>query len=1361
MYKRKSLLLVSLAIIVGIIVIKYNRNEEAIDNIEKHIDKGNEERPDQPVLSGEEEALFIEYLNSRQSQPNLKSAKSFGLSQALLKSAPSWDQSSYANGKLQGTWAPKVAQSGWYGYRVDNSAYDSLHNVFYVVSYAGHLYKLEYQDSINWTLLNHKIVMNPPSNSNANPVFLGTLLPDSTFRLIRSNDDLNRMEYSDDEGKTWNISTGAIVTQSWSNEAFEITNNGQKRIVLHTYYSGYHYVYISSDNGVTYTEIHNVPISTSDMRIVKPYFTNEVFMWVWSKTANTIDIYKFNPAVDDFELTVNSPSTLAGTNLSNAEATYYEGSYHFYLATINSEYTVYYSNDAGATWVQKNAGRDRPFEVMCADKPNILISGFEDMKQSVDYGTNWTGYSWKLGWDLQHMRTYEMAGGKHITLAGLDFGCYISETPEDKESYTWCNNGAWYAMHYDAATSENFNSIYMGNQDRGTTAYPDSGTYVNTVDVDGTDVLRVCFANHETSVWSWFYYGRIKHRNNFPTGKSGQASYDGLGNWWAAPIIASPDLSEDAIYAAYGSNLQKFTYDPESNSITKTEHPFNFNAVYKDDLGGFGYSELNRNLWYAATNNGYFLYSEDAGDTWTKSTYIGSKPRANDQGYNYAKNQIAIKASQIDTNKVFYAGVGNYFMVSEDKGKTFTVKNSGLNIYRMRDFDLSPDEKFVFAACGYGGAWVYSVDDDSWYQMSDDPIPSVDFTDVQFIHGKNCVRFSSYGSGILDFTLNNSFYPVDPPSNLSASIITYPNIVELNWTDNNTDEDGFYIERATNGDFVRIDTLGANSTTYIDNNTGFDKTCYYRVKAFKNDTASFKSNLAYISLPKEGILNLDLWSVISFSSHEVNGEYAPAEYAIDNNTATFWHTEWDNSQPTHPHYIAIDLGEESEIAGFRHLARQDGNNIGIIDSYEFYVTNDTSNWGTPVNTGQIGSGTSWKEVVFDQSESGRYVKLVALSEINEGIYTSAAEIAILYQPVAPNEPINLTSRVLNDYDVRLAWRDNSINELGYIIEQYIDGSFIAIDSVSSSWVSYFHRGLPADSTYKYRVRAYNNAGVSDPSSVTEITLIEPVPDAPTNLAATIENNYDIMLSWTDNSMNELGFIVEQLVNSVYVAFDTVDQGVTTFVQYSLPADSTYWYRVKAYNNTGGSDPTEVKEVTVLHPLPDAPISLTATIENNYDVRLTWIDNSEYELGYIIEQLINDDYISIDTVDQTDTTYLHNNLEPGTTFSYRVRAYNNTGASEPTNVAEVFTKISGVLYTNTRELKVYPNPVTTQLKIELPALKQHAILRVIDLNGKTYLSRNINPGTSSINLSLNDLTEGIYIVDLRSEGFRLTQKIRKE
>jgi len=47
-----------------------------------------------------------------------------------------------------------------------------------------------------------------------------------------------------------------------------------------------------------------------------------------------------------------------------------------------------------------------------------------------------------------------------------------------------------------------------------------------------------------------------------------------------------------------------------------------------------------------------------------------------------------------------------------------------------------------------------------------------------------------------------------------------------------------------------------------------------------------------------------------------------AENAVDGQTATYWHTEWHNHSPDHPHRLILDLGQSQTICGFRYVPRQ-------------------------------------------------------------------------------------------------------------------------------------------------------------------------------------------------------------------------------------------------------------------------------------------------------------------------------------------------------------------------------------------------------------------------------------------------------
>lgn len=103
--------------------------------------------------------------------------------------------------------------------------------------------------------------------------------------------------------------------------------------------------------------------------------------------------------------------------------------------------------------------------------------------------------------------------------------------------------------------------------------------------------------------------------------------------------------------------------------------------------------------------------------------------------------------------------------------------------------------------------------------------------------------------------------------------------------------------------------------------------------------------------------------------------------------------------------------------------------------------------------------------------------------------------------------------------------------------------------------------------------------MSDYSNVASATVIEPPPDAPSNLTSAyrITNNTGYTdLTWTDSSNNETGFKIYQSINGeAYSEVATVGAN-TTFYTLNLGAKPTagdYMYKIVAYNGTGNSSET--------------------------------------------------------------------------------------------------------------------------------------------------------------------------------------------
>src|SRR5205807_9606046 len=95
------------------------------------------------------------------------------------------------------------------------------------------------------------------------------------------------------------------------------------------------------------------------------------------------------------------------------------------------------------------------------------------------------------------------------------------------------------------------------------------------------------------------------------------------------------------------------------------------------------------------------------------------------------------------------------------------------------------------------------------------------------VRAYNLVGASAYSNSASATTVG----PLIAPSNLSATTVSTTRI-DLAWTDNSSNEDGFQIERSSdNVTFAQIALVNANTTTYSDTGLTASTPYYYRVRA--------------------------------------------------------------------------------------------------------------------------------------------------------------------------------------------------------------------------------------------------------------------------------------------------------------------------------------------------------------------------------------------------------------------------------------------------------------------------------------------------------------------------------------------------
>ncbi|GAB3324790.1 hypothetical protein GCM10027299_22240 [Larkinella ripae] len=192
---------------------------------------------------------------------------------------------------------------------------------------------------------------------------------------------------------------------------------------------------------------------------------------------------------------------------------------------------------------------------------------------------------------------------------------------------------------------------------------------------------------------------------------------------------------------------------------------------------------------------------------------------------------------------------------------------------------------------------------------------------------------------------------------------------------------------------IRYTTDGQEPTLASARYTGpfpYAKGGIIKAKAFiKNGAESSETIPASFDLAPEK------WSVVTPDEKAGNS----ANRAIDSNPKTVWQTARQEGSSHHPHELVINLGETLNLKGFTYTPRQDGQNGGTIYQYSFYVSENGTDW-KPVLEKQafanIRNNPVKQEVPFAGSQKARFVKLVALSSVNENEHwASAAEVGVI------------------------------------------------------------------------------------------------------------------------------------------------------------------------------------------------------------------------------------------------------------------------------------------------------------------------------------------------------------------------------
>jgi len=264
---------------------------------------------------------------------------------------------------------------------------------------------------------------------------------------------------------------------------------------------------------------------------------------------------------------------------------------------------------------------------------------------------------------------------------------------------------------------------------------------------------------------------------------------------------------------------------------------------------------------------------------------------------------------------------------------------------------------------------------------------------------------------------------------------------------------------------------------------------------------------------------------------------------------------------------------------------------------------------------------------------------------------------------------------------------------------------------------------------------------------------------PSDLTAEEDEDGNVVLNWSDNSDNETGYTIERSLgdNTNYEKLTDVEMNVFSFTDVSTEPETTYFYRVKAFNSDcqgGFSESVLIETVTAL---PEAPSNLSVTVVNDYTARLTWEDNAINEEAYIVERSVgSEDFVQIAELDP-DTEDFEEVLEIGQ-YTYRVFATNIRGNSEFSNEVTIDDQVLNTNEELLHKILMYPNPAKNIVYINNTSNILLNKLQIKNTLGQLIKTDIQIDNNHLIEIPVQSLSKGMYFIYIESDKGNLVKRL---
>lgn len=210
--------------------------------------------------------------------------------------------------------------------------------------------------------------------------------------------------------------------------------------------------------------------------------------------------------------------------------------------------------------------------------------------------------------------------------------------------------------------------------------------------------------------------------------------------------------------------------------------------------------------------------------------------------------------------------------------------------------------------------------------------------------------------------------------------------------------------------------------------------------------------------PEDDSRDYPIEDIKATAGSEYEGESATdgqADWAIDGNTETWWHTDYSggHTSAVAERWITLDLGSVQTIDGYRYYSRS-GQSNGRVGEYKIEVSMDGQDWKEAA-TGTWENTVGWKLAEFEAVDA-RYVRLTGVTTYGEGSqqnqFMTAAEVRVRLAADNLDDISGATVEPITK-EVSIVGADHPVTLTGEDIKVSLDGKELryGIDYIITSY----------------------------------------------------------------------------------------------------------------------------------------------------------------------------------------------------------------------------------------------------------------------------------------------------------------------